>query len=145
MPRISSPNGATQPWDFSSQYKRVLKAAGCRTQAELASFLEVERSDISAVTRRKVIPIGWLVTLFEKKHTNPNWIYCGKGAKSLPPADAGSVMPSVISIPKIRPPEECSAQDLVNELVRRALHDQDIDAVKKELAAVWRSVKKNMP
>ena len=145
MTEIPPPYGATPSCDFASQYKRVLKAAGCRTQVELASFLETERSDISAVRRRKTIPIDWLVTLFEKKRTNPNWIYCGTGAKSLPPAAVGSVMPSVITIPEIRPPEQCSAQDLVNELVRRALRDQDIESVKKELAAVWRPAKKGRP
>ena len=38
-----------------------------------------------------------------------------------PVEDGKIVLPQVVYQIEIRPPEECSAQELVNELVRRAL------------------------
>ncbi len=111
------------PQLFEAQYRRVFEAAGCKTQVELAAFLEIRQSSISDAKRRQSIPSDWRVKLFEKKHINPTWILCGEGGKYLIPTDTPLDKPRVVRVREIRPPRECSAQDLFNELVRRALQD----------------------
>lgn len=99
--------------------KRVFEAAGCRTQAELADFLGIRQSSISDAKKRGSIPPDWLLTLWRKRGINPEWILTGKGGQFLQEADSGAAS-SVVYVTKVRPPEECSAQELVNELVRRS-------------------------
>ncbi len=123
--------GATPQSDFESQYRRILEAAGCGTQAELAALLEIKRSSISDARRRKAVPSEWLVKLFEKVLINPDWIRHGAGPKYLNPADTGQNPPHIVRITEIRPPQECSAQDLFNELVRRALQAPHLAAIQK--------------
>ncbi len=106
---------------FAAQYRRVFEAAECKTQVELAAFLEIRQSSIADAKRRKNIPAEWRVKLFEKKRINPDWILSGEGSRYLVPADTDQGKPQVVRITKVRPPRECSAQELVNELVRRAL------------------------
>ncbi len=60
---------------FDAQYQRVLEAAECRTQVELADFLEVRQSSVSDAKRRQSIPAEWRVKLYEKNRINPDWIY----------------------------------------------------------------------
>ena len=122
---------------FEAQYTRVLEAAECRTQVKLAEVLENRQSSISDAKRRKNIPAEWRVKLFEKKRINPEWILSGEGAKYLIPADIEQGKPHVVRVMEVRPPQECSAQDLFNELVRRAMQPLDIEAVQKEVAATW--------
>lgn len=109
---------------------------------QLAEVLDVRQSSISDAKRRQSIPSDWLVKLFEKKRINPEWIRLGVGAKYLNPTEAAEAMPHVVKVVEIRPPKECSAQDLFNELVRRALEPFDIEAIQKEVAATWLPVKK---
>ena len=142
MTEDARPYGATPDTSFESQYKRVFEAAECRTQVQLAALLDIQQSSISDAKRRKNIPADWRMKLFEKKRINPEWILCGQGAKYLVPADSGQSLPHVVKVVEIRPPVECSAQDLFNELVRRALQPLDTEAVQKEVAATWTSVKK---
>ncbi|MCC8194032.1 MAG: helix-turn-helix domain containing protein [Deltaproteobacteria bacterium] len=73
------PGGYAPQADFESQYRRILEASGCRTQVELADFLEVRQSSISDARRRKTVPSGWLAMLLVKKHVNPDWIRSGLG------------------------------------------------------------------
>jgi hypothetical protein len=109
---------------FDAQYERVLEATGCQTQVELANFLGVRQSSISDAKRRHSIPSKWCMTLFEKKRINPDWILGGIGGKYLTMTNAEE-MPSVVHITKIRPPQECSTQELFTELVRRSILDLD--------------------
>ena len=62
---------------FEAQYKRVFEAAECRTQIQLAEFLDIRQSSISDAKRRKSIPAEWRMKLFEKKRINPEWILSG--------------------------------------------------------------------
>lgn len=117
---------------FEAQYQRVLEAAECGTQLKLAAVLEVRQSFISDAKRRQSVPSDWLVKLLGKKRINPQWIRMGIGAKYLNPADDKEVMPHAAKIIEVRPPAECSAQDLINELVRRALENPDIEAIQKK-------------
>lgn len=142
MPEKNLSYGTTPDISFESQYKRVFEAAECRTQMQLADVLEVRQSSISDAKRRKNIPAEWRVKLFEKKRINPEWILSGVGAKYLVPANSGQTMSHVVKVVEVRPPSECSAQDLVNELVRRAMLPLDVEAVQKEVAATWIPVKK---
>lgn len=127
---------------FETQYERVLEAAECRTQIELAAVLDVRQSSISDAKRRRSIPAEWRVKLFEKKRVNPEWILHGGNIKYLAPADSAQCMPHVVRTTEIRPPKECSAQELFNELLRRALEQPDIEKLQKEVANSWRPVEK---
>ena len=124
--KLSSPypfcstSQATPDISFEAQYKRVFEAAECRTQIQLAGFLNIRQSSISDAKRRKSIPAEWRMKLFEKKRINPEWILGGVAAKYLVPADAEQPIHEV-KVVEIRPPAECSAQELFRELVRRAL------------------------
>jgi hypothetical protein len=109
---------------FEAQYRRVFEAAESRTQVELAAFLEIRQSSISDAKRRQSIPAEWLVTLFTKKRINLEWILWGEGAQYLVPVDAEQGKSHAVLVTKGRSLEECSAQELVNELVRRAIQEQ---------------------
>ena len=130
-------------FSFDAQYRRVFEAAECKTQVELADFLEVRQSSISDARRRQSIPSDWLITLFAKKRISPEWVLCGAGGKYLISTDAEQGKPHVVRVTEVRPPQECSAQDLFNELVRRALQEPNLAAIQKDVAATWLPVKKD--
>lgn len=142
MTEDARPYGSAPQSNFESQYRRVFEAAECRTQAELAAILNIRQSSISDAKKRKSIPADWRVKLVEKKRINPEWILYGEGAKYLIPADARQDLHHVVRVTKIRPPQECSAQELFSELVRRAINEPDIEAIQKDAAASWVPVKK---
>ena len=48
----------------------------------------------------------------------------------------------VVYLTETKPPEECSAQDLINELVRRALQKRDTAGLADEIAQTWRPMDK---
>lgn len=128
------PCGHEPDTSFESQYKRVFEAAQCATRVQLADVLDVRLSSLSDAQRRGMVPPQWLVTLLEKKRINPEWIRTGTGAKYLRAADGQDCMPHVVRLVEIRPPSECSAQDLINELVRRAMKSVDVKAWQPEAA-----------
>ena len=105
-----------------SALERVNEAAGCRTQAQLAEFLGIRQSSISDAKRRGAVPAEWLLKLLRHKGINPDWVLTGEGPRYMCPLDGDTiVVPPVVHSVEIRPPKECSAQELINELVRRAL------------------------
>ena len=114
------PHESNSPHNSLPPLARVFAAAECRTQAELAGLLEIRQSSISDAKRRQAIPAEWLVKLLRLKGINPEWILTGLGPKRLGPAN-GEEPTRIIYLTETRPPHECSAQELVNELVRRAL------------------------
>jgi hypothetical protein len=59
---------------FDEIYKRILFAANCQTQMELASILEISQSSISDAKRRQSIPSDWLIKLYDKFGVNPDWL-----------------------------------------------------------------------
>ncbi len=128
---------------FEFQYKRVFEAAECRTQVELADFLEVRQSSISDARRRQSIPAEWRMKLFAKKRVNPEWVICGQGSKYLVPTDAEQGKPHVVRVMEIRPPQECSVQELFTEMVRRVLQKPDLAAIQQEVAATWVTMEKS--
>ncbi len=101
-------------------FSRLYAVTGCRTQIQLAELFEIRQSSISDVKKRNAIPAEWLVNLLRLKGINPEWILTGLGPQKLGPAK-GEPATHVIYLTETKPPKECSAQDLVNELVRRAL------------------------
>lgn len=103
-----------------SALDRVFMVAGCQRQTELADPLGIKQSSISDAKKRNAIPAEWLVKLLRLKGVKPEWILTGLGPKKLGPAK-GEPATHVIYLTETKPPKECSAQDLVNELVRRAL------------------------
>ena len=115
-------NGTFIP-DYAEAFARIQDVTGCGTQQELAAFFEVRQSSISDAKKRERIPDGWLLVLLKKLSINPEWILHGGSIKYLGPADAMQSMPHVVRVTEVRPPESCSAQELFNELVRRALEN----------------------
>ena len=105
-----------------SAFARIFEITECTTQIELAEMLNIRQSSISDAKRRGAIPPDWQVKLLRLKGVNPDWILTGEGAKYLGPIESERAEPITIYKVKIRPPEECTAQELVNELVRRALN-----------------------
>ena len=83
MTEPTASNGFAPQSDFESQYNRVLEAAECGTQLELAVVLDIRQSAISDAKRRQSIPPGWLLTLFAKKRVSPEWIRSGLGNKTV--------------------------------------------------------------
>ena len=77
------PYGSLPQSDFESQYQRLLEAAGCKTQIDLAAVLEIRQSSVSAAKKRQSIPSAWLLKLFEKKRTSLEWLRTGRGGKTI--------------------------------------------------------------
>ena len=77
------PYGSLPQSDFESQYQRLLEAAGCKTQIDLAAVLEIRQSSISAAKKRQSIPSAWLLKLFEKKRISLGWLRTGRGGKTI--------------------------------------------------------------
>ena len=105
-----------------SALDRVFEAAGCHKQIDLADLLGIKQSSISDAKKRNAIPAEWLVKLLRLKGINPEWILTGLGPQKLGPAD-GEPATHVVYLTETKLPKECSAQALVNELVRRALNN----------------------
>lgn len=127
---------------FEAQYKRVFDAAECRTQTQLADILEIRQSSISDSKKRKSIPSDWLVKLLERKRVNPEWVRTGVGPMRLGSTGDQTSMPHVVKITEVRPPAECSSQELFTELVRRALEPFDFEEMQKQASAARLPVKK---
>lgn len=107
---------------FEAQYKRVFEAACCKTQTALADLFEIKQSSVSDAKRRKSIPAEWLLKLFQKKCINPEWIRTGRGGKILQAVDkAERKHPVVVNSIERRPAEECTTDELLAEVIRRAL------------------------
>ena len=62
---------------MESWYPRLLKAAECQSQIELANFLGTRQSLISDAKRRGTIPVDWLAFLQKTKGIRPEWILSG--------------------------------------------------------------------
>lgn len=108
--------------DFDSQFARIFEAAECRTQLELAEFLNIKQSSVSDAKRRKTVPAEWLVKLFEKKRINPEWLRSGIGGKFVHLAsDEEGKRPVVVSAIEYRPARECTTDELLAELARRTM------------------------
>ena len=56
------------------------------------------------------------------------------------PSDSPEIGLHVVYLTETMPPEQCSAQDLINELVRRALQKKDAAGLADEVAQTWRPV-----
>lgn len=109
---------------MSSALERVFQTAGCRTQQQLAEFLDIRQSAITDAKRRGAIPADWLLKLLRIQGVNPDWILTGEGVHYLRSAESEEPVFSTERVIEIRPPEQCSAQELINELVRRALGER---------------------
>ena len=102
--------------------ERVFEATECQTQVQLAAFFAIRQSSIAVAKRRNAIPAEWLIKLLRVKGINPDWVLSGEGPKFLNAADIAEMEDlQHVRVVEVRPPEECTSQELVNELVRRAL------------------------
>ena len=119
--------GTPHALDTRSPLSRVFEAASCRTQQELAAFLGVKQSTVSDAKRRDSIPAEWLITLLRKKWINPSWVMTGCGTRLLKPSENEEVL-SESPVPCVGdktaargPPEECTTDELMREVVLRVL------------------------
>ena len=118
-------------------FDRVFEAVGCQTQVELAEVFEIRQSSISDAKRRNSIPSDWLFKLLRLRQINPEWVLTGQGSRFLVPSDSPEMGLHVVYLTETKPPEQCSAQDLINELVRRALQKKDKSEIADEVASSW--------
>ena len=86
----------------------------------LATALDIRQSAISDAERRKAVPSDGRITLFEKKRINPEWIRTGQGGRTVRSTDAPGVSPASAAVTS-RPAAECTTEDLLAEIMRRAL------------------------
>lgn len=100
---------------------RLLTASGCRTQIELAGLLGVKQASISGAKKKNIIPAEWLLKLLRLKGINPEWVLTGEEPKLLGDTAKDEAPAHVIHIQGVRPLKGATTQELVNELVRRAL------------------------
>ncbi len=107
--------------EIDATLARVFEAAECRTQVELAEFMGIRQSSISDAKRRGSIPAEWLIKILRIKQVNPDWILNGEGPRLLQPSECKETPVQIRYITETRPPAQCSAEELFNELVRRAL------------------------
>lgn len=106
--------------EFAEAMSRIQHVTGCRTQSELAKFLGSRQSSIADAKKRGAILVEWLVKLLRLRAINADWILTGDGARQLKPSSCDypeTVTPSPVYIKEIRPPQECSTEDLVVEIV----------------------------
>ena len=121
MTEVPAPYGRAALCDPSA-LSRVFEAAGCRTQSELAEFLGVRQSSISDAKKRGSVPADWLLTLLCKKWINPTWVLTGQGARMLQPSEHITSVPEKSAPIVVRcPPHDCTTDELVQEVVRRAV------------------------
>lgn len=66
-------------YDIVESIKRMTKAVGVKTQADLGGVLGISQASISDAKRKGKIPPEWLVKLAEERDINPNWIKTGQG------------------------------------------------------------------
>ncbi len=65
---------------FDAFFKRIAKAAGIDTQAELAAVLGVHRSAVTQAKKKGVAPQGWILRLSRRYGLDPDWLEHGVGA-----------------------------------------------------------------
>ena len=119
--------GTPHAHDTRTPLSRFFEAASCRTQQELAAFLGVRQSSVSDAKRRDSIPAEWLITLLRKKWVNPFWVMTGCGTRLLKPTENEDGLSEPLA-PCARdkavarcPPEECTTDELMREVVLRVL------------------------
>lgn len=98
--------------------ERVFEVTNCRTQIELADMLGIKQSSISDA-KKKCHSSGMACQIVATKGGKPPVDIDGLGPEKLGPSDDQAAT-QIVYLTQTKPPEECSAQDLVNELVRRA-------------------------
>ncbi|KUG29122.1 putative dna-binding protein [hydrocarbon metagenome] len=76
---------------FEEAFERIKKATGLRTQVEVAKLLDIRQSSISDAKRRKSIPDGWLIKLYQLYGLNPNWILDGEQPQFLGERKGGAL------------------------------------------------------
>ena len=94
MSETPAPYGFPPQRDFASQYRRVFEAAACKARAEPAAILDIRQSAVSDAERRRAVPSDWLITLFEKKRINPEWVRMGQGGRTVRTRDEPGVSPA---------------------------------------------------
>ncbi|MCK5612122.1 helix-turn-helix domain-containing protein, partial [Candidatus Pacearchaeota archaeon] len=75
--------------DFEAILDRIQEGTGAKSQADLATILEVRRGTISDAKRRNSIPSDWLIKLCRSHNLNPIWLLDGVGSKFISQTENG--------------------------------------------------------
>lgn len=75
---------------YEAALTRIKEATKCKTQTQLAEFLDVRQSSISDSKRRASIPSDWLIKIWRKTTLSPDWILYGdaSGQRYAVPSDS---------------------------------------------------------
>jgi hypothetical protein len=71
--------------------ERLIKATGCKSQRELAAYLEVTPGYITNAVRRDKIPEAWLYKVGLRTRRRVEWLLTGQGPEFLNEAAAEAV------------------------------------------------------
>ncbi|MGE4469360.1 MAG: helix-turn-helix domain-containing protein [Desulfovibrio sp.] len=72
---------------YHEQLRRIHRVFGTRTQVELAGVLGIAQSSVADASRRRRIPVRWLMAALLKRDINPDWILTGTAPKYRPSAN----------------------------------------------------------
>ncbi|MDD3310989.1 helix-turn-helix domain-containing protein [Pseudodesulfovibrio sp.] len=65
---------------YDAALERIKDVTGCKTQVQLAEYLDIRQSSISDSKRRASIPPEWLIRIWRKTTVSPDWIIYGDEA-----------------------------------------------------------------
>jgi len=98
MPKKKTPISAQVRAEFEATLGRLQEVTGCKTQVQLAEYLDIRQSSISDAKRRASIPSDWLLRVWRKTQVSPDWILYGNacGHKlAVPSDDTGRVISTI--------------------------------------------------
>ncbi len=72
----SSPAGG-----FEAFFERAAKAAGLRSQADLAAFLGVHRSAVTQAKKKDAVPKAWVLTVSRRARVDADWLEFGQASR----------------------------------------------------------------
>ncbi|ADU65711.1 helix-turn-helix domain-containing protein [Desulfurispirillum indicum] len=99
---------------FSKVWERIQRVTGWKTQAELASALDIRQASVSGAKQRGSMPLEWIYTIARKYNTSMDWLLNGEDVS---PGFSGENSQQHISLPKYsvvhaQSPEKCDASKL---------------------------------
>jgi len=120
---------------FELFYDRIKLAAECTTDAELAKYLDLNKSTLSMWKKREKVDYELLFTKFE--HENFDWLIKGIGERQAVDSNsADMVSPDQISIKKININIELDHLKEANDLLKQnnALLLYKVEQLEKKIA-----------
>lgn len=134
----------SMPSKIDGIMNRIKSVANVATQKDLAVFLGIRPSSISAALKKENLPPNWLLTLLQEHSINPRWILTGQGKKYLAPVDSLdglNDMPlsealKIVLANKGNLFAHFEASDLLEEVYRRALINEAAEKQRADISAM---------